>query len=64
MKRHHLNTLSPPERVEFNRQLKDAVEVGLVRPNHNNEFCWIWKYMVTYRVVPVPHGGRVWRQEK
>jgi hypothetical protein len=26
MKRHHLNKLSPAERAELNRQLKDAVE--------------------------------------
>jgi hypothetical protein len=33
MKRHRLNRLSPAERAEPNRQLKDAVEAGLVRPS-------------------------------
>jgi hypothetical protein len=36
MKHQRLNILSLVERVELNRQLKDAVEDGLlIRPNHN-----------------------------
>jgi hypothetical protein len=35
MKRQRLNTLSPAERVEPNRQLKDAVDAGLIRPSYN-----------------------------
>jgi hypothetical protein len=35
MKRHRLNRLSPAERAELNRQLKDAVDVGLIRPNYS-----------------------------
>jgi hypothetical protein len=35
MRRQRLNILSPAERAELNRQLKDAVEAGLVRPNYN-----------------------------
>jgi hypothetical protein len=34
MRRQRLNRLSPPERAELNRQLKDAMEVGLIRPNY------------------------------
>jgi hypothetical protein len=34
MKRQRLDKLSPPERAELNRQLKDAVEIGLIRPSH------------------------------
>jgi hypothetical protein len=34
MKRRRLNRLSPAERAELNRQLKDAVEAGLIRPNY------------------------------
>jgi hypothetical protein len=32
MKRHRLNRLSPAERAKLNRQLKDAVDDGLIRP--------------------------------
>jgi hypothetical protein len=35
MKRRHLNILSPTERDELNRQLKDTVNVGLIRPSHS-----------------------------
>jgi hypothetical protein len=35
MKRQRLNTLSPAERAELNRQLKDTMEAYLIRPNHN-----------------------------
>jgi hypothetical protein len=35
MKRQSPNRLSHAERDELNRQLKDAVEVGLIRPSHN-----------------------------
>jgi hypothetical protein len=35
MKRQRLNTLSHAERAELNRQLKDAVEAGLVRPSYS-----------------------------
>jgi hypothetical protein len=35
MKRQRLNILSLTERGELNRQLKDAVEVGLIRPSHS-----------------------------
>jgi hypothetical protein len=34
MKRQRLNRLSPAERAELNRKLKDAVDAGLVRPNY------------------------------
>jgi hypothetical protein len=34
MKRQRLNQLTPAERPEFNRQRKDAVKVGLIRPSH------------------------------
>jgi hypothetical protein len=34
MRRQRLNRLSPTERAELNRQLKDAVEAGLVRPSY------------------------------
>jgi hypothetical protein len=33
MRRQRLNRLSPAERAELNRQLKDAVEAGLIRPS-------------------------------
>jgi hypothetical protein len=33
MRRQRLNRLSPAERAELTRQLKDAVKVGLIRPN-------------------------------
>jgi hypothetical protein len=34
MRRQRLNILSPVERAELNRQLKDAVEASLIRPNY------------------------------
>jgi hypothetical protein len=34
MRRQRLNRLSHAERAELNRQLKDAVEAGLIRPNY------------------------------
>jgi hypothetical protein len=33
MKRQRLNILSLAERGELNRQLKDAMEAGLIRPH-------------------------------
>jgi hypothetical protein len=36
MKRQRLNRLSPAERAKLNRQLKDAMEAGLVRPSHSD----------------------------
>jgi hypothetical protein len=35
MRRQRLNGLSPAERVELNRQLKDAVEAGVIRPSYS-----------------------------
>jgi hypothetical protein len=35
MKRQRLNRLSPAERPKLNRQLKDAVDAGLIRPSYN-----------------------------
>jgi molybdenum cofactor biosynthesis enzyme MoaA len=35
MKRQPLDTLSPAERDERNRQLKDAMESSMIRPSHN-----------------------------
>jgi hypothetical protein len=35
MKRHRLNRLSLAERGELNRQLKDAVDAGLIRRSYN-----------------------------
>jgi hypothetical protein len=35
MKRQRLNILSRVERAELDRELKDGVEIGLLRPNHN-----------------------------
>jgi hypothetical protein len=35
MRRHRLSSLSLAKRVELNRQLKDAMEAGLIRPNHS-----------------------------
>jgi hypothetical protein len=35
MRRQRLNRLSPAECAELNRQLKDAVEGGLIRPNYS-----------------------------
>jgi hypothetical protein len=35
MKRQRLNILSPAERVELNRQLKDAVDASLTRPRYS-----------------------------
>jgi hypothetical protein len=35
MKRQRHNRLSSAERTELNRHLKDAVEAGLIRPNHS-----------------------------
>jgi hypothetical protein len=35
MKRQRLNRLSPAERAELNRQLKDAVDAGLIRPSYS-----------------------------
>jgi hypothetical protein len=34
MKRQRLNRLSPAERAELNRQLKDAVNASLIRPSY------------------------------
>jgi hypothetical protein len=34
MKRQRLNILSPAERAELTRQLKDAVDDGLIRPRY------------------------------
>jgi hypothetical protein len=34
MRRQRLNILSPAERAELNRQLKDAMETGLIRPSY------------------------------
>jgi hypothetical protein len=34
LKRHRLNRLSPAERTELNRQLRHAVDAGLIRPSH------------------------------
>jgi hypothetical protein len=35
MKRQRLNRMSRAERAELNRQFKDAMKVGLIRPSHN-----------------------------
>jgi hypothetical protein len=35
MKRQRFNRLSPAERVELNRQLKNVVNVCLIRPSYN-----------------------------
>jgi hypothetical protein len=35
MKGQRLNKLSLAERAELNRQLKDAVDIGLIRLNHH-----------------------------
>jgi hypothetical protein len=35
MKRQRLNIVSPAERAELNRKLKDAVDVGLIRPSYS-----------------------------
>jgi hypothetical protein len=35
MRRQRLNILSPAERAQLNRQLKDTVEAGLVRPSYS-----------------------------
>jgi hypothetical protein len=35
MRRQRLNILSPAEHAELNRQLKDAVEAGLIRPRYS-----------------------------
>jgi hypothetical protein len=35
MKRQRLNRLSPAERSELNRHLKDAVDAGLIRPSYS-----------------------------
>jgi phosphoglycolate phosphatase-like HAD superfamily hydrolase len=35
MRRPTLSRLSPPERAEHDRQLKDAMEAGMIRPSHN-----------------------------
>jgi hypothetical protein len=35
MKRHRLNILSPPDRSELNRQLKDAMDVGMIHPSYS-----------------------------
>jgi hypothetical protein len=35
MKRQRLKRLSPVERAELNRQLKDAVDAGLIRPSYS-----------------------------
>jgi hypothetical protein len=35
MKRPRLSKLPLAERAELNRQLKDAVDVGLIRPSHS-----------------------------
>jgi hypothetical protein len=35
MRRQRLNRLSLAERDELNRQLKDAMEASLIRPNYN-----------------------------
>jgi hypothetical protein len=39
MRRQRLNKLSPAERAKLNRQLKDAMEAGLIRPSYS-EFGW------------------------
>jgi hypothetical protein len=33
MKRKRLNIMSPSERAKLNRQHKDAMDAGLIRPN-------------------------------
>jgi hypothetical protein len=35
MRRQRLNRLSPAERAKLNRQLRDAVEAGLIRPSYS-----------------------------
>jgi hypothetical protein len=35
MRRQRLNRLSPAERAELNRQLKEAVEAGLLHPSYS-----------------------------
>jgi hypothetical protein len=35
MRRQRLNRLSPAERAELNRQLKNAVEAGMIRPSYS-----------------------------
>jgi hypothetical protein len=35
MRRQRLNILSPAEHAELNRQFKDAVEAGLIRPSYS-----------------------------
>jgi hypothetical protein len=35
MKRQRLNKLSHAKRAELNRQLKDAVDAGLIRPSYS-----------------------------
>jgi hypothetical protein len=35
MRRQRLNRLSPAERAELNRQLKDVVEASLIRPSYS-----------------------------
>jgi hypothetical protein len=35
MRRQPLNILSPAERADLNRQLRDAAKVGLIRPSHS-----------------------------
>jgi hypothetical protein len=37
MRRQRLNRLSLAERDELNRQLKDAMEAGLIRPSYKRE---------------------------
>jgi hypothetical protein len=41
MRRQRLNILSPIERAELNRHLKDAMDASLIRPTYMlaNSFC-------------------------
>jgi hypothetical protein len=74
MKRQRLNRLSPAERDELNRQLEDAVELGLIRPIHiqfgspiifvrkavgSLHLCIDYRDLMTLR-VRTPTHFRVW----
>jgi hypothetical protein len=57
MKRHRLSRLSLAERVELNRQLKDAMEARLIRPNESefgSPIVFCAKLMARWRPLSFP----------
>jgi hypothetical protein len=74
MKQQRLSRFSPEQRVALSRQLKDAVEIDLIRPSHIDsirQFCSCVKPMARFDCalttvtlmglrVRTPNPFRVW----